>query len=86
MDHRIGSVSQKWNTDLVHAPFGAIAGWHIRCKFRATMGGTSVMQHDENNSYVVIYCKYNLRKDAEAHEQNWIKICEFVISLNSRVA
>lgn len=31
------------------------------------------MQNDENNSYVVGYCENNLRKDAEAHEQNWIK-------------
>ena len=43
----------------MHAPFVTIAGWHIRCDL-AAMGGTSVMQHDENNSYVVIYCKYKL--------------------------
>jgi hypothetical protein len=42
-------------------------------QFRAAMGGTSIMQNDENNSYVVGHCENNLRKDAEAHEQNWIK-------------
>jgi hypothetical protein len=49
MDQRIGSVSQKWNTDLVHAPFGTIAGWHIRCDLEQ-LGGTCIMQNDENNS------------------------------------
>ena len=39
------------------------------------------MQERGDNSYVVVYFKINLRKDAEAHEQNWIKIREFVISL-----
>jgi hypothetical protein len=86
MDHRIGSVSQKWNTDLVHAPFSTIAGWHIRCVLERLMRCASIMQERGDNSYVVVYFKINLRKDAEAHEQNWIKIREFVISLNSRAA
>ena len=64
MDHRIGSVSQKWNVDLVHTPSGTIAG----CTSVAFQCDHEVRKNDEKNSYVVVYFKENWR--SAEHKQN----------------